>query len=87
MSVRVQVPPRVLKTAIVIYYCGFFKIVLQNKNKFLFLQSEKQWSVRLGVRTPGFHPGNRGSIPLRTTIFEIITRKYQLSILVRSSRG
>ncbi len=24
-------------------------------------------SVRLGVRTPGFHPGNRGSIPLRTT--------------------
>ena len=28
---------------------------------------EKQWSVRLGVRTPGFHPGNRGSIPLRTT--------------------
>ena len=27
----------------------------------------KKWSVRLGVRTPGFHPGNRGSIPLRTT--------------------
>ena len=25
-------------------------------------------SVRLGVRTPGFHPGNRGSIPLRTAI-------------------
>ena len=24
-------------------------------------------SVRLGVRTPGFHPGNRGSNPLRTT--------------------
>ena len=23
--------------------------------------------VRLGVRTPGFHPGNRGSIPLRAT--------------------
>ena len=29
---------------------------------------EIKWSVRLGVRTPGFHPGNRGSIPLRTTI-------------------
>jgi hypothetical protein len=28
----------------------------------------RKWSVRLGVRTPGFHPGNRGSIPLRTTI-------------------
>ena len=26
------------------------------------------WSVRLGVRTSGFHPGNRGSIPLPTTI-------------------
>lgn len=25
-------------------------------------------SVRLTVRTPGFHPGNRGSIPLRSTI-------------------
>ncbi len=28
----------------------------------------KYWSVRLGVRTPGFHPGNRGSIPLRTAL-------------------
>ena len=25
------------------------------------------WPVRLVVRTPGFHPGNRGSIPLRAT--------------------
>ncbi len=25
--------------------------------------------VRLVVRTPGFHPGNRGSIPLRATVF------------------
>ena len=25
------------------------------------------WGVRLMVRTPGFHPGNRGSIPLRPT--------------------
>ena len=24
-------------------------------------------SVRLGVRTPGFHPGSRGSNPLRST--------------------
>jgi hypothetical protein len=28
----------------------------------------KKWPVRLGVRTPGFHPGNRGSIPLRATL-------------------
>lgn len=34
----------------------------------LYLHSQKQQrSVRLGVRTPGFHPGSRGSIPLRTT--------------------
>ena len=24
------------------------------------------WPVRLTVRTPGFHPGNRGSIPLES---------------------
>jgi nucleoside-diphosphate-sugar epimerase len=27
----------------------------------------KQWCYRLGVRTSGFHPGNRGSIPRSTT--------------------
>ncbi len=25
------------------------------------------WPHRLVVRTPGFHPGNRGSIPLEAT--------------------
>ena len=25
------------------------------------------WPVRLSVRTPGFQPGKRGSIPLRAT--------------------
>ncbi len=30
--------------------------------------NQKIWPVRLGVRTSGFHPGNRGSIPLRATI-------------------
>jgi hypothetical protein len=25
------------------------------------------WPYRLGVRTPGFHPGNRGSNPRRAT--------------------
>ena len=28
----------------------------------------KLWSLRLSVRTPGFQPGKRGSIPLGTTI-------------------
>ena len=27
----------------------------------------QNWPVRLVARTPGSHPGNRGSIPLRAT--------------------
>ena len=34
---------------------------------FLLLRLLKIRPVRLGVRTSGFHPGNRGSIPLRAT--------------------
>ena len=30
------------------------------------------WPVRLGVRTPDFHSGNRGSIPLRATLIKKI---------------
>ena len=30
--------------------------------------------VRLGVRTPGFHPGSRGSNPLRATKFKDINK-------------
>ena len=29
---------------------------------------DQKWSLRLSVRTPGFHPGKRGSTPLGTTI-------------------
>ena len=29
-----------------------------------------QWSVRLSVRTLGFHPGKRGSTPLRSSILK-----------------
>ena len=28
------------------------------------------WRYRLVVRTPGFHPGNRGPIPLSATIIK-----------------
>ena len=31
-------------------------------------QLRNQWSIRLSVRTPDFHSGKRGSIPLWTTI-------------------
>lgn len=41
-------------------------------------------SVRLGVRTPGFHPGNRGSIPLRTTKASEIQKPFFLPFLIRA---
>jgi hypothetical protein len=34
---------------------------------FTFAVPKNKGPVRLGVRTSGFHPGNRGSIPLRAT--------------------
>ena len=33
-----------------------------------YLCAPKKRSVRLGVRTPDFHSGNTGSIPVRTTL-------------------
>ena len=35
------------------------------------------WSHRLAVRTPGFHPGNRGSIPLGITSHYFRQEKFQ----------
>ncbi len=53
----------------------FISLLLQIKMDQLYLhphferryQKQQRRSVRLGVRTPDFHSGNRGSIPLRTT--------------------
>ena len=42
------------------------------------LRIKIQWSIRLGVRTPGFHPGNRGSNPLWTTNFEKNFKQWQI---------
>lgn len=42
-------------------------LIIWKQNSKRLLHNIIKWSVRLGVRTPGFHPGNRGSIPLRTT--------------------
>lgn len=33
----------------------------------LYIFATSTWPYRLVVRTPGSHPGNRGSIPLRAT--------------------
>ena len=32
-------------------------------------RARQEWPVRLSVRTPGFQPGKRGSIPLRAAIY------------------
>lgn len=48
-----------------------------------FKQKGQLWPVRLSVRTPGFHPGKRGSIPLRATkvTMKIVTFFYNLKLL------
>ena len=38
-----------------------------------FCDTSIQWPVRLSARTPGFHPGKRGSIPLRATLLNPAT--------------
>ena len=43
----------------------FLNCALAKTERVVYLRPN--WPVRPGVRTPGFHPGNRGSIPLRAT--------------------
>ena len=44
-----------------------------------FRTQSTRWPVRLSVRTPGFHPGKRGSIPLRAT--ELVVNKFYKIII------
>ena len=39
-----------------------------------------KWSVRLRVRTLGFHPRNRGSNPLPTTIYALVDKWFKSSL-------
>ncbi len=48
--------------------CELFERYCKYRFKYLYLQTQTKWPVRLSARTPGFHPGKRGSIPLRATI-------------------
>ena len=50
-------------------YQIIFLIIFLNITVTIYLQNKNR-SLRLGVRTPGFHPGNRGSIPLGTATFK-----------------
>nr|AOE08879.1 hypothetical protein [uncultured bacterium] len=42
---------------------------------FVLSQFKTKRPVRLSARTPGFHPGKRGSIPLRATLYNSIIFK------------
>ena len=42
------------------------------------------WPIRLMVRTPGFHPGNRGSIPLSATNYGAVVKRDNLALALRS---
>ena len=57
------------------YFTFFFQEVVTFKNSCIFARAtivNNNWPVRLSARTPGFHPGKRGSIPLRATKFKIL---------------
>ena len=58
-----------------------FYICTRNQKKRLF------WSVRLGVRTPGFHPGNTGSIPVRTTSLIDVYREFNCFYKLRIKKN
>lgn len=54
------------------FTCELLRPRLNTAHVVVYLQKHLMWPVRLSVRTPGFQPGKRGSIPLRAaTLFEI----------------
>ena len=60
----------------------------------IFLETRKQvgifrhiWPVRLVVRTPGFRPDNRGSIPLRATLYHRFQNGMWRSLVAYSPGG
>ena len=51
----------------------------------MYICARKIWPVRLSVRTPGFHPGKRGSTPLRATKILIMANHKSALKRIRSS--
>ena len=49
-------------------------------NCFVLSQFKTKRPVRLSARTPGFHPGKRGSIPLRATKIIIIMANHKSAL-------
>ena len=45
-----------------------------------------KWSLRLSVRTSGFHPEKRGSIPLGTTTGEIFISPFLLPYTLKPNK-
>ena len=48
-------------------YDSNFSVIRKNMEPYFVRMTLNIWSYRLTVRTPGFHPGNPGSIPGRIT--------------------
>lgn len=69
-------------------------MVVQLLLQVIFLENRKQigifrhiWPVRLVVRTPGFRPDNRGSIPLRATLYHRFQNGMWRSLVAYSPGG
>ena len=58
----------------------FFSIDIKDE-KYIFAAPKTKWPVRLSVRTLGFHPRKRGSIPLRATKSRSFERLFSFIIL------
>ena len=66
----------------------FLQEVVSFKNSCIFARAtivNNNWPVRLSARTPGFHPGKRGSIPLRATKLKIMANHKSAIKRIRSS--
>jgi hypothetical protein len=69
-SIEINLSRMFLQLILEFYLCTPKKKIAQVKLSFIYQYQASDlinWSVRLGVRTLGFHLSNRGSIPLRTT--------------------
>lgn len=54
---------------------------------FCLIRFKTKWPVRLSARTPGFHPGKRGSIPLRATKIKIMANHKSALKNIRSDEA
>jgi hypothetical protein len=86
-AARATPPPGLIFIFITGSHSNFYKFFCRKKNIIIFAIQIRTRSVRLGVRTPGFHPGNRGSIPLRTAKIFFNKQKAEWQIIHQQPKG